>query len=157
MATFVENEKDENGNPQKILMDQDEIELGILKQLFYKVDYKKIPQSRYRKLHKISWKLTWGYLIVIAILATLAIFTFSPETFYSIVSKIEEAGQKFGLKEKVSKGIFIALILGLSAVIANMYRSILSRFRINEVKLPTETTLKDITASTETVFNKRKS
>ncbi|MFQ7840186.1 MAG: TniB family NTP-binding protein [Thomasclavelia spiroformis] len=36
MATFVENETDENGNPKKIPLKQDEIELGILKQLFYK-------------------------------------------------------------------------------------------------------------------------
>ena len=46
MATFVENETDENGNPKKIPLKQDEIKLGILKQLFYKVNYKKIPQSR---------------------------------------------------------------------------------------------------------------
>ena len=32
MATFVENETDENGNPKKISLGQDEIELGILKQ-----------------------------------------------------------------------------------------------------------------------------
>ena len=39
MATFVENETDEKGNPKKISLKQDEIELGILKQLFYKVNY----------------------------------------------------------------------------------------------------------------------
>lgn len=33
---------------------QDELERGILKQLFYKVDSDKIPLSRYRKLHDIS-------------------------------------------------------------------------------------------------------
>ena len=44
MATFVENETDEKGNPKKISLGQDEIELGILKQLFYKVNYK-----RYRR------------------------------------------------------------------------------------------------------------
>lgn len=32
MATFVENETDEKGNPKKISLKQDEIELGILKQ-----------------------------------------------------------------------------------------------------------------------------
>lgn len=31
---------------------KNEIELGILKQLFYKVDSHQIPQSRYRKIHK---------------------------------------------------------------------------------------------------------
>ena len=64
MATFIENQTDEEGNPKRILLDRDEIELGILKQLFYKVNYKKIPQSRYRKLHKINWKKIWAYLIL---------------------------------------------------------------------------------------------
>lgn len=45
MATFVENETDEKGNPKKISLKQDEIELGILKQLFYKVNYKKIRRA----------------------------------------------------------------------------------------------------------------
>lgn len=154
MATFVESERDESGNPQKIPVKQDEIELGILKQLFYKVDYKKIPQSRYRKLHKISWRLTWVYLVIFVTLITLVIFTFSSDTFYLTIDKIELAGQKFRLNKTISKGIFITLALVVLAVIANMYRSILSRFRINEVKLPTETTLKNIETSTETVFNK---
>ena len=45
LATFdVENDRD----------DENIIEEGILKQLFYKVDANKIPQSRYRKLRKIS-------------------------------------------------------------------------------------------------------
>ena len=38
MATFIENQTDEEGNPKRILLDRDEIELGILKQLFYKVN-----------------------------------------------------------------------------------------------------------------------
>lgn len=45
LATFdVENSQN----------DENIIEEGILKQLFYKVDAHKIPQSRYRKLRKIS-------------------------------------------------------------------------------------------------------
>lgn len=45
LATFdVENCRD----------DENILEEGILKQLFYKVDARKIPQSRYRKLRKIS-------------------------------------------------------------------------------------------------------
>lgn len=56
MATFIENETDKDGNYKKIPLEQDEIEVGILKQLFYKVDYKDIPQSRYRKLIGVSYQ-----------------------------------------------------------------------------------------------------
>lgn len=154
MATFVENKTDENGNPKKISLEQDEIELGILKQLFYKVNYKKIPQSRYRKLHKINWKCVWGYLILIFLTFGVIEFIFFPDTFQMIIAKIEEAGGKFGLKGMVSNSIFFALCVGGLAIIARTYRLVLFRFKVSEVKLPAETIVKNSEAAGETIFNK---
>ena len=55
MATFSSGLKDSNSlSTSKVKLDIDEIETGILKQLFYKVKYSRIPQSRYRKLHTID-------------------------------------------------------------------------------------------------------
>lgn len=154
MATFVENETDEKGNPKKISLKQDEIELGILKQLFYKVNYKKIPQSRYRKLHKINWKRVWGYLVLIFLIWGVTEFIFFPDTFQMIIEKIEEAGGKFGLKAVVSDSIFFVFCAGILAIIARTYRLVLFRFKVNEVKLPTETVVKNSETAAETVFNK---
>lgn len=154
MATFVENETDEKGNPKKISLKQDEIELGILKQLFYKVNYKKIPQSRYRKLHKINWKRVWGYLVLIFLILGVMEFIFFPDTFQMIIEKIEEAGGKFGLKGMVSDSIFLAFCVGILAIIARTYRLVLFRFKVNEVKLPAETVVKNSETAAETVFNK---
>ena len=154
MATFVENETDEKGNPKKISLKQDEIELGILKQLFYKVNYKKIPQSRYRRLHKINWKRVWGYLVLIFLILGVTEFIFFPDTFQMIIKKIEVAGGKFGLKGMVSNSIFLAFCVGILAIIARTYRLVLFRFKVNEVKLPTETVVKNSETAAETVFNK---
>ena len=154
MATFVENKTDENGNPKKISLEQDEIELGILKQLFYKVNYKKIPQSRYRKLHKINWKRVWGYLVLIFLILGVMEFIFFPDTFKLIIEKIEDAGEKFGLKGIVSDSIFLAFSVGILAIIARTYRLVLFRFKVNEVKLPAETVVKNSETAAETVFNK---
>lgn len=45
---------------------KDEVELGILKQLFYKVDSSKIPQSRYRKIHKQYYRrFMWMVTIIV--------------------------------------------------------------------------------------------
>lgn len=154
MATFVENKTDKNGNPKKISLEQDEIELGILKQLFYKVNYKKIPQSRYRKLHKINWKRVWGYLVLIFFVFGIVEFIFFPDTFQMIIKKIEVAGGKFGLKGMVSNSIFLAFCVGILAIIARTYRLVLFRFKVNEVKLPAETVLKNSETAAETVFNK---
>lgn len=43
MATFIEAHNNE-GNETKIEIDADEVEEGILKQLFYKVEHKKSPK-----------------------------------------------------------------------------------------------------------------
>lgn len=154
MATFIENKIDADGKPKKILLEQDEIELGILKQLFYKVNYKKIPQSRYRKLHKINWTRIWINLIVISIVLGVIGFVFFPDAFQTVIEKIEVAGQQFGLKGTVSIGICIVFSLGILAIMARIYRSVLFRFKVNEVKLPTETVVKNSEAASETVFNK---
>ena len=55
MATFVEEVEGKNGDcmTQRIALKDGEIEKGILKQLFYKVNHKRIPLSRYRKILRI--------------------------------------------------------------------------------------------------------
>ena len=54
MATFLKGNADMDDPSAKIEVDADEVEKGILKQLFYKVKPSRIPQSRYRKLHPIK-------------------------------------------------------------------------------------------------------
>lgn len=159
MATFTEIKKGNNGgnNPDEhkvTRIERDEIELSILKQLFYKVNYKKIPQSRYRKLHKISWERIWVYLIIICIMIVCASYIFVPDILNSMIEKIEVAGLKLGLNTIISKCSFGVIILIILAALAKLYRSVLSRFRINEVKLPADATLKNNEISKDTVFNK---
>ena len=64
------------------------------------------------------------------------------------------AGGKFGLKGMVSNSIFLAFCVGILAIIARTYRLVLFRFKVNEVKLPAETVLKNSETAAETVFNK---
>ncbi|WP_313184965.1 YobI family P-loop NTPase [Lacrimispora sp.] len=154
MAAFMENAIDEDGTSKKVDIGQDEIEFGILKQLFYKVDYKKIPQSRYRKLHKISWKHFWGYLIGLSIIISLMEYIFFPEVFNSIVDKIITAGASVKLSSVASLLLFGALVLGILAVVAVTYRSILSHFKVKEIKFPIDATVKSEEDANENVFNK---
>ncbi len=154
MATFMENAVDKDGNFKKVDIGQNEIEFGILKQLFYKVDYKKIPQSRYRKLHKISWKHLWVYLIGLSIIISFMEYIFFPGVFNSTVNKIVLAGSSVKLSSVASLLLFGALVLGMLAVVAFTYRSIISHFKIKEIKLPVDATVKSEEDSNETVFNK---
>ena len=154
MATFVEDAVDENGKHKKVDIEQDEIEFGILKQLFYKVDYKKIPQSRYRKLHKIGWKDIWGCLVGLSTIIFLMEYIFFHEIFNYSIDKIVTAGSSINLPPVVSLLLFGVIFLGILAVAAVMYRSILSNFKVKEIKLPVDATVKNEEDSNETVFNK---
>lgn len=154
MATFVENVVDNNGKFQKIDIEQEEIELGILKQLFYKVDYKKIPQSRYRKLHRISWKSILVNLVGLSIIVFLMGYVFFPELVNSTIDQIVTAGSSIGASNKVSLLLFGILVLGILAIFAFIYRSIVSRFKVKEIKLPVDATVKSGEESNETVFDK---
>lgn len=64
------------------------------------------------------------------------------------------AGGKFGLKGMVSNSIFLAFCVEILAIIARTYRLVLFRFKVNEVKLPAETVLKNSETAAETIFNK---
>ncbi len=55
-----------------------EIELGILKQLFYKVDSDKIPQSRYRKIKKKYYRKYFIATTILVIAVMLGVAFFMP-------------------------------------------------------------------------------
>ena len=54
----------------------------------------------------------------------------------------------------VSNSIFLAFCVEILAIIARTYRLVLFRFKVNEVKLPAETVLKNSETAAETIFNK---
>ncbi|RGS27691.1 MULTISPECIES: YobI family P-loop NTPase [Clostridia] len=54
-------------------VDENVIEEGILKQLFYRVDVGKIPQSRYRKIKKLSYWKMFFTLLMLTVVASLFI------------------------------------------------------------------------------------
>ena len=89
MATFTNAQNSQNPN-SKIEIKEDEVEKGILKQLFYKVEHKKIPQSRYRKLNvKKFLPIFFKTLFLIALTAVL-IAIFKLENILCFAEKIAE-------------------------------------------------------------------
>ncbi len=156
MATFVGDDIDDNGvyAQKKTRYTSDEIEKGILKQLFYKVEHHKIPQSRYRKLHKISfWRiLSWIVSIFLAIL--LIWYVFWPTTIEFIFEKIALAGSSVCMPKWLSYIFSGAFVLGILSAFAFVYRSILSRYNVKEIKLTKDVAVKKEEESKESVFNK---
>ena len=133
MASFVENIADEQG--KTIELKQQEIEEGILKQLFYKEDYTKIPQSRFRKIHRINRCRAFGTIFGLFVLGVISLFVFFPKLFDQILLHVSDAGTKIGISSTVAYILFCVLLLILLGVIAHLWRVWISRIKIKEVKV----------------------
>lgn len=152
MATFLKGDSDDSYD-EKIELDADEIEKGILKQLFYKVEPNRIPQSRYRKLHAIKERnifySTFGALLLI----TLYMAIFASATYERFIEAINI------FLSPLSSGMALTLVVAIlwlaiiSKIISHCYIVAISKFRVKEIKLPSDTTVQS-GADEDSVFNK---
>lgn len=156
MATFVEEALNDKGTfeKQKIKLEKDEIEKGILKQLFYKVDYRKIPQSRYRKLHRISFWRIFAIITALILACLLVGYVFWPSALSSAISKIIVAGATVKFPKWLSLTAATIFVVGCITAISALYRSILSRFKVKEIKLPKDVSVQNSNENQDTIFNK---
>ncbi len=122
MATFIEEALNENGTleKQQIKLEKDEIEKGILKQLFYKVDHRIIPQSRYRKLHRISFWRIFAVASILVLACLLVGYVFWPSSLSYVVNKIIAAGATIKLHKWVSLTAAIMFVFGCIVTISTL-------------------------------------
>lgn len=122
---------------------KNEIELGILKQLFYKVDSHQIPQSRYRKIHKQYYRRFLCGTIVIALLFLLVFGFFFPETFHNCIGRIAQCGNYYHLSKE--SAYLIAGIFGILGILIISYicKWIVTHLRVKEVNIADKATLSD--------------
>lgn len=156
MATFVEEALNNKGafEKQKIKLEKDEIEKGILKQLFYKVDHRKIPQSRYRKLHRISFWRIFAIITVLVLACLLVSYVFWPSSLSSAITKIAVAGATIKLPKWLSLTAAGVFVFGCIVAISTLYRNILSRLKVKEIKLHKDVSLQNSSENQDTIFNK---
>lgn len=141
LATFRENEQEEIDADRESF--EKLLEEGILKQLFYKVHYSKIPQSRYRKLHKVSFGTS--LLRVLFTLALIASFTFLLAPL-----KIQEAISAYSgtmssllnwneLQQMIFAGGFGLIII---MIMTSLYRWINTKWKSIEINVADKAVIK---------------
>ena len=132
---------------------KNEIELGILKQLFYKVDSHQIPQSRYRKIHKQYYRRFLCGITVITSLSLLVFGFFFPETFHNYINRIAQCGNYYHLSEEGS--YIIASIFGVWGIFTISYvcKWIVTHLRVKEVNIADKATLSD-EHEEDSIFNR---
>lgn len=163
LATFVEleefdGEQNQAKKPyvQEKLIDVGEkrIEEGVLKQLFYKVDHKRIPRSRYRKLYRVS-KLKI-FLITILALAFIAlgIFYFMPEIWDKGIEHIYLFGAYHGLSKIKSWLVVLSFGLIVIWVISLLLWILLTSYKVKEVNLADKAAITKQDENNESIFDK---
>lgn len=157
MATFRKGDygKEESASNEKIKVDADEIERGILKQLFYKVDPKRIPQSRYRKLHQISFFSVLFFSTVGLVLIGIFAAIFAPSIYGDF---FWDAIRNF--ISPVTSDPFYTLMVAVillgvcSLVITYLYCTVISKIKMKEIKFLSDITIQNSSEETDSVFNR---
>lgn len=152
MATFAQ--AGDLDSDEKIHIEADEVEEGILKQLFYKVEHKKIPQSRYRKLHVENFKTSLFKVIALTTMMVILGEILKPEVIEDIWKKITEFTEKYYLPEISSYIILGIYVITFVVTISRIWSSISTRYHVKEITLPAEAKIEKDNNLSESVFNK---
>lgn len=154
MATFEKGNSISEDNDKLITVNEDEVEQGILKQLFYKVEPSKIPQSRYRKLHKIRNIPVFCNIAIGLALLSLLVAIFDAPTFEKHMGAITDFLPSRFSTPFFTWAMMALLLVVLSLVGSYLYITVISKFKVKQIKLPTDTTLQGDKETPDSVFNK---
>ena len=163
MDTFIEsnsnkqckNEAHENEDEaaKKICISADEVEKGILKQLFYTIDPQKIPQSRYRKLHPVNFKNVITKVAIYSVIALILVFVFYYEKMTTIFSGISAVLSYVGVSLLSCVFVFVAFAVCIWAISKIVY-DFSSKYSIKGIKLSSNVDIQKEEGVGESVFNK---
>ena len=154
MATFLKGNTTTDDTNGKIKVDADEVEKGILKQLFYKVEPGRIPQSRYRKLHPIKRLKTFFCVLMAMSVVFCFMEALTPTTCDKFMKVIEKVVSPVLPAPFFTKTTAILLFIFFAWIITCLYRTVISKFRVKEIKLPADTTVQSGVEEGDSVFNR---
>lgn len=145
LAAFSTPTKSVNGEDDKTTLladdwtlddvDENVIEEGILKQLFYRVDVEKIPQSRYRKIKKLSYWKMFFTLLMLTVVASAVYLEINPNVLEDFKNTVINNGAFFHLNQWASYAVFTVTIFGVLLLITTVLKYVMSNFRIANINL----------------------
>lgn len=160
LANFIEVNEEEAalGDSKTVKFEgvelDDKLELDILKQLFYKVEYKKIPQSRYRKLYKISCvKIFMAVLGVLSIIVICLSF-WIPQIWERIEVLVGNASKNLKFSTEWTYILGASVILIGTWLISKCIYHILSKITIAKVNVANTEIVAANNETKNTIFNK---
>ena len=145
LAAFSTPTKSVNGEDDKTTLladdwtlddvDENVIEEGILKQLFYRVDVGKIPQSRYRKIKKLSYWKMFFTILMLTVVASAVYLEINPNVLEDFKNTVINNGAFFHLNQWSSYAVFIVTIFVVLLLITTVLKYVMSNFRVANINL----------------------
>ncbi len=148
LASFMECEQS-----KLIEYSEEEIEAAILKQLFYRVNYKRIPQSRYRKLYSIKLRHIYGSILLVITFFILGTMFFVENIWERINGVLENAVLNLGVSSKYVVLIGISASLLCVYIVAYIIWRCISQVQLKEVNVAEHAKI-SASADNESIFNK---
>lgn len=141
-------------NGDTIKFSENRIEEGILKQLFYKVDYKKIPHSRYRKIHNVSFYRIFTWFCICAFLIIVDIFFIIPKKYIEISNIIKVSVAFYHISITLLRVLLIASVIVVSIILSYILWYVITKFKLSKVEIPNKAEIQQKNDEESTVLNK---
>lgn len=129
-------------------IDDEKLEADILKQIFYSVEEKKIPQSRYRKIQSESWWSNPLAAMVALIILCAVIYYKSPDRVKNFLDGVNS------LPMASSVAVFWGLVCLVWYSFTKLAGWLRKNGKIQEIKIFDKATVKNENGNDESVFNK---
>ena len=158
LATFFDAKpaeaEDENaGITHKVTKSRDEIEQGILRQIFYAVNQKEIPQSRYRKIKKVSRVPFFLQFLFVLFLLLGFSYLAAPEVLSGMLRNLTGLGRILGISVATVWILFAVVALLALWYIGGKLYGFVTQFSIREINISHQKVSASL-ATSETVFDK---
>lgn len=157
LATFKElgDTESEPGDSEEVRRKREQkIEEGVLKQLFYKIDYKKIPQSRYRKLHKVKKTVIFRNLLLLLLLCVAVAKFFMNTKVDEATSYIINSGATLGMEKTLSYVVVSVMMVIALIILTCLIQWLLSSWKSLEVNIADKATFSHKDEDEKSIFNK---
>lgn len=154
MATFNSNEGNSQDDKKNEEIPLEKIENVILKQFFYKVKKNMLPQSRYNKIEKMSYKYIFIWIFCIDAFCLIGSVLFFPDILKEKVINCTNFLIDLGIPEFWSYVMILCLVLLEMIILTSIIKQGMIKLKLKEIKLFSNATLESEAIDEKSIFNK---
>lgn len=154
MATFNSNEGISQEDKKNEEIPLEKIENVILKQFFYKVKKNMLPQSRYNKIEKMSYKYIFIWTFCVNIFCLIGSVLFFPDVLKEKVINCINFLIDLGIPDFWSYVMIPCLVLLEMIILTIIIKQGMIKLKLKEIKLFSNATLGSEAIDEKSIFNK---